>query len=87
MEGDSEFLSDGLGPWPLSAPYGNESALYSYENHLSDVDYSGFFPKYPYNKPRVLPYIRRRDLNNVNDAPLEDNPPKYAWEIGIKGEF
>lgn len=39
-----------------------------------------------YNNLPIKPYIKKRDLNNTDDAPGE-NKPVDAYEIGIRIDF
>ena len=76
MEGSQERLS-GEGEIPLSVLYPPLPS--DYFKDKGDV----LVPIWPHHRRRVVPYIRRRDLNASEDG----GKPVYAWEIGIKGTF
>ena len=60
--------------------------LFSYrEKPLADEIIDAIAPKTRIIKPKVFPFVKVDDLNNQNEN--DDNRPKRALVIGIKGEF
>lgn len=89
MEGNQEQLSSD--PLDMEIGYAADAGVLSLLFPALPADYFERHPDITLEKegiltPDVVPYVKRRDLNNDGEH-SEDNRPKHAWEIGIKIGF
>ena len=86
MEGTEEQLSGGCAYWELFVPSPELSLLYPELPEGYFADKEDALVQQKKDKPRVRPYIGRRDINNDRSRG-EDNRPVPVWEIGVKVDF
>ena len=87
MEGTEEQLSGGCALWELlGGDDSNLSLLFPETSPDWFADYPEALAPRERVKPKVRPYIGRRDINN-DRSKGENNRPVPVWEIGVKVDF